>query len=261
MDLIPTFFSNLYYNEKKEMNILNEIFRGAAQQFGREFGRAGANSILKGKNYYQIKSNPDFSERIKPSDSVVVKSIKEINKIKFVTTNKANISRLIEVTDLASNAIIFNGVETLNELNDIKFLLNVYNDKFEHGSALIDENYDDKSVEFLESKRHQFVEQMNSFNKRVKEFITNNYRIAKRRKKSKAVALVLSFPILGGFGAHKFYFGEIGYGILYFLFFWTSIPSIIAFITFIKILFLSEDKFNLKYNPVYSFYNQFKIED
>jgi hypothetical protein len=30
------------------MNILNDIVRGASSQFGREFGRAGANSILKG---------------------------------------------------------------------------------------------------------------------------------------------------------------------------------------------------------------------
>ena len=31
------------------MNILNEIVKGASRQFGREFGRAGANAILKGK--------------------------------------------------------------------------------------------------------------------------------------------------------------------------------------------------------------------
>ena len=35
---------------------------------------------------------------------------------------------------------------------------------------------------------------------------------------------------LGGLGAHKFYMGETGLGILYLLFCWTYIPGIIAFI-------------------------------
>lgn len=47
------------------MNILNDIIRGASSQFGREFGRAGANVILKGKNYYSVNSNGDYSGRVK----------------------------------------------------------------------------------------------------------------------------------------------------------------------------------------------------
>ena len=66
------------------MNILNDVVSGAARQFGREFGRAGANSNLKGANYYAIGAI-DYSGRIKPSDSDVIKSIKEINKVKFVS--------------------------------------------------------------------------------------------------------------------------------------------------------------------------------
>lgn len=38
---------------------------------------------------------------------------------------------------------------------------------------------------------------------------------------------------LGSFGAHKFYSGRIGLGVLYILFCWTGIPSIIALIEFI----------------------------
>tara|TARA_Y100000385_G_scaffold24999_1_gene23940 strand:- start:341 stop:736 length:396 start_codon:yes stop_codon:yes gene_type:complete len=41
------------------MNILNEVIRGASRQFGREFGRAGANAILKGKNYYTVNHSND----------------------------------------------------------------------------------------------------------------------------------------------------------------------------------------------------------
>ncbi len=63
-----------------------------------------------------------------------------------------------------------------------------------------------------------------------------------RRKKSVTIAFLLAF-FLGAFGAHKFYFNEIGAGILYLLFSWTSIPAIIAFI---ELFFLSKkvDDFN-----------------
>ena len=146
------------------MNILNEVVKGASRQFGREFGRAGANAILKGKNYYTVQGNSDFSARIKPSDSDIVRAVKEVLKVKFVTTNKANISRLIDLTDLASDALSFNGVETLNEIQDIKVLIKEYNDKFEHGSVLVDDDFNDKSVDFLKDKRNEFVELLEQFN-------------------------------------------------------------------------------------------------
>ena len=36
--------------------------------------------------------------------------------------------------------------------------------------------------------------------------------------------------LLGGFGLHNFYLGQTAAGALYFLFWWTLIPSLIAFI-------------------------------
>jgi TM2 domain-containing membrane protein YozV len=48
-------------------------------------------------------------------------------------------------------------------------------------------------------------------------------------KKDTTVAVLLAF-FLGGFGAHRFYMGEVGVGILYAIFFWTFIPAFIAFI-------------------------------
>ena len=61
------------------MNLGKLIIKGAASQFGREFGRAGANKILKGSNYYGVKNvDNDYEGRIKPSDSNIVKTIKEI---------------------------------------------------------------------------------------------------------------------------------------------------------------------------------------
>jgi TM2 domain-containing membrane protein YozV len=48
--------------------------------------------------------------------------------------------------------------------------------------------------------------------------------------KKNPTSAVLWALFLGGVGAHKFYMGETGLGILYLLFCWTYIPGIIAFI-------------------------------
>lgn len=48
-------------------------------------------------------------------------------------------------------------------------------------------------------------------------------------KKNPTTAVVLAL-LLGGLGAHKFYLGQTGMGILYLLFCWTYIPTIVAFI-------------------------------
>ena len=47
-------------------------------------------------------------------------------------------------------------------------------------------------------------------------------------KKNNTTAVLLAL-FLGGLGIHKFYLGETGMGILYLLFCWTYIPSIVAF--------------------------------
>lgn len=64
--------------------------------------------------------------------------------------------------------------------------------------------------------------------------------------KSKNTAGILAI-LLGGLGVHKFYLGKIGMGILYLVFCWTYIPSIIAFIEGIIYLTSSEEKFYYKY--------------
>ncbi|MCC9138771.1 NINE protein [Pontibacter silvestris] len=65
--------------------------------------------------------------------------------------------------------------------------------------------------------------------------------------KNKTTAALLAF-FLGGFGAHFFYLGKAGRGVLCILFFWTLIPAIIAFIDFIRFLTMSDYDFNVKYN-------------
>lgn len=64
--------------------------------------------------------------------------------------------------------------------------------------------------------------------------------------KSKVAAALLAL-FLGGIGAHKFYLGRIGMGILYLLFCWTFIPAIVSFIEFIVLLAMSEETFDRKY--------------
>ena len=65
-------------------------------------------------------------------------------------------------------------------------------------------------------------------------------------RKSRIAAALLAF-FLGGFGVHKFYLGSIGWGIVYLLFCWTFIPSIVAFIEFIIYLCTSDEEFAKKY--------------
>lgn len=53
---------------------------------------------------------------------------------------------------------------------------------------------------------------------------------------------------LGGLGAHKFYLGQIVWGIVYLVLCWTYIPAIVAFIEGIMFFTSSEESFDAKYN-------------
>ncbi|NEY71089.1 TM2 domain-containing protein [Bacillus mesophilus] len=68
--------------------------------------------------------------------------------------------------------------------------------------------------------------------------------------KSKLTAALLGI-LLGGFGAHKFYLGRRRKGIVYLLFCWTYIPSILGFIEGVVYLFSSPEDFSMKYDKKY----------
>lgn len=244
------------------INILNDVIKGASSQFGREFGRAGANLILNGKNHYSVKNTDDYSGRIKPSDSDIIKALKKINKINFASTDKANVSRLIELTDLVPNEMVFKGLETLNQISDINKLVDNYNDKFEHGSVLVSDDFQDKSLEFLKQKRQAYLKLIEEFNLEIKTHINNNLEKALKKRKSKKVATILSCPflIVGCLGIHKFYLNQIGYGILYFIL-CTSLSPFLSLINFIQFLLMSQERFDNKYNPEFSYYSQFTIDN
>ena len=65
--------------------------------------------------------------------------------------------------------------------------------------------------------------------------------------KSKVTAGLLAL-FLGGLGVHKFYLGQTGLGILYLLFCWTGVPSIIALIEGIIYFSTSDLDFYQKYH-------------
>lgn len=65
--------------------------------------------------------------------------------------------------------------------------------------------------------------------------------------KNKVIAGVLAL-LLGGLGIHKFYLGQTTMGILYLLFFWTTIPMWIGFVEGILLLLMNDADFNRKYN-------------
>lgn len=55
---------------------------------------------------------------------------------------------------------------------------------------------------------------------------------------------------LGIFGVHRFYLGQVGLGVLYLLFFWTSIPFWLGIIDALVFFGMSEEEFDVRYNNV-----------
>ena len=65
--------------------------------------------------------------------------------------------------------------------------------------------------------------------------------------RDKSIAAILAL-FAGGIGAHKFYLGRTGAGLMYLLFCWTMIPGFIAFFEFIGLMLMDQDEFNRRYN-------------
>ena len=66
--------------------------------------------------------------------------------------------------------------------------------------------------------------------------------------KNQTTTTLLCF-FLGGIGAHHYYLGNKGRGILYTVFAITLIPAFVAIIEFIMLATMSTNEFHLKYNP------------
>jgi TM2 domain-containing membrane protein YozV len=70
---------------------------------------------------------------------------------------------------------------------------------------------------------------------------TISLKMDEERKNINKVAFILLALFTGGIGGHKFYQGKIGVGILYLIFCWTWIPSILAIIELIIAAFKETD--------------------
>ena len=53
--------------------------------------------------------------------------------------------------------------------------------------------------------------------------------------------------LFGGFGIHKFYLGQKTHGVLYLVFFWTTIPFFLGIIDAARYLLLDDEEFAARY--------------
>lgn len=81
---------------------------------------------------------------------------------------------------------------------------------------------------------------------KLKSQQTHNVTIKTRGNKDKSSAAILAF-FLGSLGVHRFYLGQPILGILYLIFCWTLVPLCLSIIDFFVFIFMSQNKFNLKY--------------
>ena len=82
--------------------------------------------------------------------------------------------------------------------------------------------------------------------------MAKGFEIPKQRNepREKYTAALLAF-FLGSFGAHKFYLGEKRLGKEYLFTCWTLIPGVFGIFNSFYLLFMSQSKFDKKYNMVY----------
>jgi len=66
-------------------------------------------------------------------------------------------------------------------------------------------------------------------------------------RRNKWIAIIFAF-FFGSFGIHKFYLGQIGWGITYLLFCWTGIPGIVGIVEAVLYLTMSDEEFAKKYS-------------
>jgi TM2 domain-containing membrane protein YozV len=65
--------------------------------------------------------------------------------------------------------------------------------------------------------------------------------------RNKVTAALLAL-FLGPIGVHKFYLGQNFAGIMYLLFSWTMLPTIISFFEFLGLILMSDRAFDAQYN-------------
>lgn len=119
-----------------------------------------------------------------------------------------------------------NGSELRNDaLNALAGIADIFEEAFgKNASEDIEKAFEEyRSTQTLQSKQNIETHHTTVHNNNV--FYSSTGKPAKDK-----IAAGLLAVFLGGIGIHKFYLGKIGQGIIYLLFSWTFIPSIIALI-------------------------------
>lgn len=65
-------------------------------------------------------------------------------------------------------------------------------------------------------------------------------------RKSKSVSIGLAL-VFGAFGAHKIYLDKPGKGLLYMMFCWTGIPTIVGIVDAVKYIRMEDDEFQQRF--------------
>src|SRR5262249_49237648 len=75
--------------------------------------------------------------------------------------------------------------------------------------------------------------------------VTNQAEQSDMKDKTTAAILALLF---GSIGIHKFYLGRPAAGVMYLLFCWTLVPTLLAFVDCLVLALMERDDFNERYN-------------
>lgn len=78
----------------------------------------------------------------------------------------------------------------------------------------------------------------------------NTSVLSRPRDKSKAAVTFLAI-FLGGFGAHKFYMGSWGWGLVYLLTCWLWLPFFVALIEWIRYISMTDEEFYVRTEAYY----------
>lgn len=231
--------------------MLNKIVSGAASQFGREFGRAGANRILKGANSYTINNKSHKSSQSSNNQTYFSKAIAGINKIKLASTDKTNVIRLITLTNETNRYIEFKGDFSLERLKEFEKFVSTFLIKFQEINSMVTEGYETSQVNTLRKSVDVFNTKVEKFNEDMSIHINENIKKEEAKYLSKKTSLLLAIPLIG---LEKIYLKKYKRFFINLALFLLWVGPILNLIDLFIILFQNKSKFDNKYNYSYLYY-------